>query len=72
VLDVTIRSACPENSFLQADNIEKTLAAGMLAWDVIDGWKNRGLDASRVPPGEAAVFGKEGRQALRASIKANG
>ncbi len=42
---------------LQADNIDdKRWPARMLA-GLIDGWKNRGLMPSQVPPGEAAVFG---------------
>jgi DNA helicase-2/ATP-dependent DNA helicase PcrA len=42
---------------LQADNIDdKRWPARMLA-GLIDGWKNRGLVPSQVPPGEAAVFG---------------
>jgi DNA helicase-2/ATP-dependent DNA helicase PcrA len=42
---------------LQADNIDdKRWPARMLA-GLIDGWKNRGLAPSQVPPGEAAVFG---------------
>jgi DNA helicase-2/ATP-dependent DNA helicase PcrA len=42
---------------LQADNIDdKRWPARMLAGQ-IDGWKNRGLTPSQVPPGEAAVFG---------------
>jgi len=42
---------------LQADNIDdKRWPARMLA-GLIDGWKNRGLTPSQVPPGEAAVFG---------------
>src|SRR6476646_10202147 len=42
---------------LQADNIDdKRWPARMLA-GLIDGWKNRGLGPSQVPPGEAAVFG---------------
>src|SRR6266568_3916625 len=41
---------------LQADNIDdKRWPARMLA-GLIDGWKNRGLTPSQVPPGEAAVF----------------
>ena len=41
----------------QADNIDdKRWPARMLA-GLIDGWKNRGLTPSQVPPGEAAVFG---------------
>jgi len=48
---------------LQADNIDdKRWPARMLA-GLIDGWKNRGLTPSQVPPGEAAVFanGKGGK-----------
>src|SRR5262249_659344 len=48
---------------LQAENIdEKRWPARMLA-GLIDGWKNRGLMPSQVPPGEAAVFanGKGGK-----------
>jgi DNA helicase-2/ATP-dependent DNA helicase PcrA len=48
---------------LQADNIDdKRWPARMLA-GLIDGWKNRGLMPSQVPPGEAAVFanGKGGK-----------
>jgi DNA helicase-2/ATP-dependent DNA helicase PcrA len=48
---------------LTADNIdEKRWPARMLA-GLIDGWKNRGLTPSQVPPGEAAVFanGKGGK-----------
>src|SRR5712664_260020 len=42
---------------LQAENIDdKRWPARMLA-GLIDGWKNRGLAPSQVPPGEAAVFG---------------
>src|ERR1039457_6310845 len=42
---------------LQADSIDdKRWPARMLA-GLIDGWKNRGLTPSQVPPGEAAVFG---------------
>src|ERR1700738_4189368 len=42
---------------LQAENIDdKRWPARMLAGQ-IDGWKNRGLMPSQVPPGEAAVFG---------------
>src|SRR5476649_2937415 len=42
---------------LAADNIDdKRWPARMLA-GLIDGWKNRGLSPSQVPPGEAAVFG---------------
>ena len=42
---------------LQADNIDdKRWPARMLAGR-IDGWKNRGLTPSQVPPGETAVFG---------------
>src|SRR4051794_41403389 len=42
---------------LQAENIDdKRWPARMLA-GLIDGWKNRGLSPSQVPPGEAAVFG---------------
>src|SRR3979411_136048 len=42
---------------LQADNIDdKRWPARMLA-GLIDGWKNRVLMPSQVPPGEAAVFG---------------
>jgi DNA helicase-2/ATP-dependent DNA helicase PcrA len=42
---------------LQADNIDdKRWPARMLA-GLIDGWKNRGLTPSQVPPAEAAVFG---------------
>jgi DNA helicase-2/ATP-dependent DNA helicase PcrA len=42
---------------LQADNIDdKRWPARMLA-GLIDGWKNRGLTPSQVPPGEAAIFG---------------
>jgi DNA helicase-2/ATP-dependent DNA helicase PcrA len=42
---------------LAADNIDdKRWPARMLA-GLIDGWKNRGLAPSQVPPGEAAVFG---------------
>ena len=42
---------------LQADNIDdKRWPARMLA-GLIDGWKNRGLTPSQVPPGETAVFG---------------
>src|ERR687888_1385757 len=41
---------------LQAENIDdKRWPARMLA-GLIDGWKNRGLTPSQVPPGEAAVF----------------
>ncbi|MDA9505734.1 ATPase AAA [Bradyrhizobium sp. CCBAU 11386] len=48
---------------LQAENIDdKRWPARMLA-GLIDGWKNRGLTPSQVPPGEAAVFanGKGGK-----------
>jgi DNA helicase-2/ATP-dependent DNA helicase PcrA len=48
---------------LQAENIDdKRWPARMLAL-LIDGWKNRGLAPSQVPPGEAAVFanGKGGK-----------
>jgi len=48
---------------LQADNIDdKRWPARMLA-GLIDGWKNRGLTPSQVPPGEAIVFanGKGGK-----------
>jgi len=48
---------------LQAENIDdKRWPARMLA-GLIDGWKNRGLNPSQVPPGEAAVFanGKGGK-----------
>src|SRR5438552_1771128 len=48
---------------LQANNIDdKRWPARMLA-GLIDGWKNRGLTPSQVPPGEAAVFanGKGGK-----------
>src|SRR5712672_3116737 len=48
---------------LQAENIDdKRWPARMLA-GLIDGWKNRGLMPSQVPPGEAAVFanGKGGK-----------
>jgi len=42
---------------LQAENIDdKRWPARMLA-GLIDGWKNRGLMPSQVPPGEATVFG---------------
>ncbi|MDB5612327.1 MAG: family ATPase [Bradyrhizobium sp.] len=42
---------------LAAENIDdKRWPARMLA-GLIDGWKNRGLMPSQVPPGEAAVFG---------------
>ncbi|MFL6812695.1 MAG: ATP-dependent helicase [Bradyrhizobium sp.] len=42
---------------LQAENIDdKRWPARMLA-GLIDGWKNRGLTASQVPPAEAALFG---------------
>jgi DNA helicase-2/ATP-dependent DNA helicase PcrA len=42
---------------LQAENIDdKRWPARMLA-GLIDGWKNRGLMPSQVPPGEAAIFG---------------
>jgi DNA helicase-2/ATP-dependent DNA helicase PcrA len=42
---------------LQAENIDdRRWPARMLA-GLIDGWKNRGLMPSQVPPGEAAVFG---------------
>jgi DNA helicase-2/ATP-dependent DNA helicase PcrA len=42
---------------LQAESIDdKRWPARMLA-GLIDGWKNRGLSPSQVPPGEAAVFG---------------
>ena len=42
---------------LKADNIDdKRWPARMLA-GLIDGWKNRGLTPSQVPPGEAVVFG---------------
>jgi DNA helicase-2/ATP-dependent DNA helicase PcrA len=42
---------------LAADNIDdKRWPARMLA-GLIDGWKNRGLTPSQVPPGEAVVFG---------------
>src|SRR3954451_18968144 len=42
---------------LQADHIDdKRWPARMLA-GLIDGWKNRGLMPSQVPPGEAALFG---------------
>src|ERR1039457_6235997 len=42
---------------LQADNIDdRRWPARMLA-GLIDGWKNRGLTPSQVPPAEAAVFG---------------
>ncbi|MBV9456833.1 MAG: UvrD-helicase domain-containing protein, partial [Bradyrhizobium sp.] len=42
---------------LQAEDIDdKRWPARMLA-GLIDGWKNRGLAPSQVPPGEAAVFG---------------
>jgi DNA helicase-2/ATP-dependent DNA helicase PcrA len=48
---------------LQAESIDdKRWPARMLA-GLIDGWKNRGLGPSQVPPGEAAVFanGKGGK-----------
>jgi DNA helicase II / ATP-dependent DNA helicase PcrA len=48
---------------LQAENIDdKRWPARMLA-GLIDGWKNRGLTPSQVPPGEAAIFanGKGGK-----------
>src|SRR5690242_8774104 len=48
---------------LQAEDIDdKRWPARMLA-GLIDGWKNRGLAPSQVPPGEAAVFahGKGGQ-----------
>src|SRR5690348_471350 len=48
---------------LQAEDIDdKRWPARMLA-GLIDGWKNRGLMPSQVPPGEAAVFanGKGGK-----------
>src|SRR6476661_6042961 len=48
---------------LQAENIDdKRWPARMLA-GLVDGWKNRGLMPSQVPPGEAAVFanGKGGK-----------
>jgi DNA helicase-2/ATP-dependent DNA helicase PcrA len=42
---------------LQAESIDdKRWPARMLA-GLIDGWKNRGLGPTQVPPGEAAVFG---------------
>ncbi len=42
---------------LQAENIDdKRWPARMLA-GLIDGWKNRGLGPSQVPPGETAMFG---------------
>jgi DNA helicase II / ATP-dependent DNA helicase PcrA len=42
---------------LQAESIDdKRWPARMLA-GLIDGWKNRGLTPSQVPPGEAALFG---------------
>jgi DNA helicase II / ATP-dependent DNA helicase PcrA len=48
---------------LQAENIdEKRWPARVLA-TMIDGWKNRGLVPSRVPPGEAEAFaGGKGRK----------
>jgi ATP-dependent DNA helicase UvrD/PcrA len=48
---------------LQAEGIDdKRWPARMLA-SLIDGWKNRGLGPSQVPPGEAAIFanGKGGK-----------
>src|SRR3989440_7083096 len=48
---------------LQAENIDdKRWPARMLA-GLIDGWKNRGLMPSQVPPGEAAIYanGKGGK-----------
>jgi len=48
---------------LQAENIDdKRWPARMLA-GLTDGWKNRGLTPSQVPPGEAAIFanGKGGK-----------
>ncbi len=48
---------------MQAEDIDdKRWPARMLA-GLIDGWKNRGLAPSQVPPGEAAVFanGKGGK-----------
>src|SRR5580658_6787317 len=48
---------------LQAEDIDdKRWPARMLA-GLIDGWKNRGLGPSQVPPGEAAIFanGKGGK-----------
>jgi len=48
---------------LQAEDIDdKRWPARMLA-GLIDGWKNRGLAPSQVPPGEAAIFanGKGGK-----------
>src|SRR3954447_14076884 len=42
---------------VQAESIDdKRWPARMLA-GMIDGWKNRGLTPSQVPPGEAAIFG---------------
>ena len=52
----TTRSASLKQ-LLAAENIDdKRWPARMLA-GLIDGWKNRGLTPSQVPPGEAAVFG---------------
>ena len=51
---------------LQADNLdEKRWPARALA-NLIDGWKNRGVDPAHVPASEAAAFaGGRGRGALR-------
>src|SRR4051794_34565940 len=54
---------------LQAENIDdKRWPARMLA-GLIDGWKNRGLMPSQVPPGEAAVFGNSKGGKLYASYQ---
>ncbi|MGQ4273136.1 ATP-dependent helicase [Terrihabitans sp. B22-R8] len=49
---------------LQAENIDdKRWPARSLAW-AIDGWKNRGLGPSEVPPGEGASFANGKGKAL--------
>src|ERR1700756_1480309 len=42
---------------LAADNIDDKRGPARMLAGLIDGWKNRGLMPSQVPPGEAAVFG---------------
>src|SRR3982075_3098813 len=42
---------------LQAENIDNSRWPARMLAGLIDGWKNRGLTPSQVPPGEAAVFG---------------
>src|SRR5438128_779245 len=41
----------------QRDAVESLDGPALMLAGLIDGWKNRGLTPSQVPPGEAAVFG---------------